>query len=251
MYKSSYRHRKPEKTIEELKYVEKELPQVKEVLFDDPTFVINEEHTKELCDLMIKEKIKLTWSCNIRANVSLETMKIMRKAGCRLAHIGVESLSQEGKDSIHKGVGVGGEMKFLQDAKKAKILIHGCFIVGLPGDTKEGIQRTIDMAKKLPMDSVQVFPLIPTPNTKTWAWAKENGYLVTDDFSQWLKPDGSYNSVISQPNLSNKDVEEMVEKFYKEWYFRPIFILYKLKQSLRSWQEMKRNVKSFKNMVSK
>lgn len=249
MYKSSYRHRKPEITIEELKFIERELPKVKEVLFDDPTFVINEEHTKELCEMMIKEKIKLTWSCNLRCNVSLDLLKLMKKAGCRLAHVGVESLTQEGKNSINKRMTLDKEIEFLNDSKKAGILIHGCFIIGLPGDTKESIKLTIQRAKKLPMDSIQVFPLIPTPNTITWKWAKDNGYLTTEDYSQWLKPDGSYNSVISQPKLTNKDIEEMVETFYKEWYFRPSFILYKLKQSLKSWQELKRNFISFKNMM--
>jgi len=251
MYKSSYRHRRPEITVEELKYIEKELPQVQEVLFDDPTFVINEAHTKALCKLLIKEKIKLTWSCNLRSNVSLETLKLLRRAGCRLAHIGVESLTQEGKNSIHKGMTLDNEVNFLNNAKRAEVLIHGCFIIGLPGDTKEDIELTIERAKKLPMDSVQVFPLIPTPNTVTWKWAKENGYLATTDYSKWLKPDGSYNSVISQPQLTNIDVEEMVEKFYKEWYFRPTFILYKFKQSIKNWQEFKRNIISFKNMISR
>lgn len=248
-YKSSYRHRKPELTIEELKFVENDMLGVKEVFFDDPTFVINEKDTAELCRAMIANKIKLTWSCQLRCSVSYETLRLMKEAGCRLAQTGNESFTQEGKDSINKKLTLESEEQFLRDAKKAGILIHGCFIIGLPTDNDTSVRQTIDRAKMLPFDSVQIFPLIPTPNTSTWKWVEENNFLVTEDYSKWLTPRGGHKCVISRPGFSNEDVERWIKVFIKEFYFRPSYIVYKLKQSLKSWQEMKRNLISAMNLL--
>ena len=248
-YKASYRRREPELTIKELQYIEREMPTVREVLFDDPTFAINEKHTTELCRAMLANRIKLTWSCQLRASVSYDTLKLMRQAGCRLAHVGVESLTQEGKDSVHKRISLDQEIRFLRDAKKAGILIHGCFIVGLPSESDSSMRQTIDRAKALPFDTVQVFPLIPTPHTSSWKWAQENEFLTTTDYSKWIKDDGSYRCVISRPGFSCEDVEAWVDRFIREFYFRPPYIWYKSLQSLKSWQEMKRNVKSGLNLV--
>ena len=235
-YRAFYRHREPDRTIEELKFIEKEMPTVKEVLFDDPTFVINETHTAELCRAMIDNGIRLTWSCNLRSSVTYETLKLMKRAGCRLAHVGVESLTQEGKDSIRKRITLENELQFLQDARRAGILIHGCFIVGLPSDNEGTIRATINLAKALPFDTIQVIPLIPTPNTRSWQWAQENGFLITSDYSKWVRPDGSYTCVVSRPDLSGEEVERWVDTFIKEFYFRPSYFLYKLRQSLINWQ---------------
>lgn len=248
-YKSSYRHRKSEFTIQELKFIENEMPEVQEVLFDDPTFMINEDHTKELCQAMIASGIRLTWSCNLRCNVSLDTLKLMKKAGCRLAHVGVESLTQKGKDSIHKKLTLQRERQFLMDAKKAGILIHGCFIVGLPFENTQSVRHTLNSAKSLPFDSIQVLPLIPTPNTISWKWAEDNEFLITRDYSQWLTPDGGYSCVVSRPDFTSGDVEKCIGTFIREFYLRPAYITYKLGQSLKSWNEMKRNLSSGWNLM--
>lgn len=248
-YKASYRHRSPELTIAELKFVERELPSVKEILFDDPTFVISDKRTTELCEAMLSSGIRLTWSCNLRSSVSYDTLKLMKRAGCRLAHVGVESLTQQGKDSIHKRISLDREIQFLRDAKKAGILIHGCFIVGLPSENAVTMRQTIDQAKSLPFDTVQVIPIIPTPNTKSWQWAKDNGFLITQDYSRWITETGSYCSVVTRPGFTSQDSDRWVGTFIREFYFRPSYILYKAGQSLKSWQEMKRNVASGINLV--
>lgn len=251
MYKASVRSRTPDLTIQELKFIETQMPHVKEILFDDPTFVTNEEDTRKLCEAMIAAKVKLTWSCNLRCDVDYEILKLMKKAGCRLAHTGNESLTQEGKNSVKKGMKLERELQFLADAKRAGILIHGCFIVGLPSDNANTLRQTIERAKKLPFDTVQVFPLIPTPNTSTWKWAEEGGYLVTRDYADWLKEDGSYNCVMTTPNLSREDVDEWIKTFIREFYLRPSYISRKMAQSLRSWPEMRRNVTAGTNLLRK
>ena len=103
-------------------------------------------------------------------------------------------------------------------------------------------------------DSIQVFPLIPTPfedifdkesENTIWKYLVDNNYLITRNYFEWLKPNGLYNCVVSYPHLSNKDIKMLIEKFYREFYFRPSYILYKSKQSLFSLSELQRNVRGF------
>ena len=142
------------------------------------------------------------------------------------------------------------EVRRLFDAKKASILIHGCFIVGLPGDTRASLQANLDYAKSMPFDSIQAIPLIPTPGEPSYEWAKKNNYLISEDYSHWLKKDGRRNCVISRPDLTKEQVEKWVERFYKEFVIRGDYFLYKMIQSLKSYQEFKRNFKAFWKFVS-
>lgn len=249
--KGRYRHRSIESMVEELKFIKKELPQVREILFDDPTFVIREDDTVELCNEMMDNRLKMRWSINTRCNVSFEILKIMREAGCRLAHVGIESASQEVLNAISKGINLDRITQYLFDSKKAGILNHGCFIVGLPNDTKQTIRNTIEYVKKVPLDTIQVFPFIPYPGTAAYQWAKQNGYLITEDYSRWLKPDGSYNCVVSRPDLTADEVLEWCRMFIREFYFRPSYVGYKLRQSFLCWHEMKRNLRAFRSMMKR
>lgn len=259
--KSNYRHRSVEHIIEELKYIKKELPEVKEILWDDPTFVVDEEFISQLCNAMLDNKINLPWSCATRANITFETLKIMKKSGARVMHIGLESATQDALNAIHKGMVFEKEVEYLENCKNIGILNHACWIVGLPSDTYESIKKTIEISKTLPsLDTIQVFPLIPTPfedifdkesEGTIWKFLVENNYLVTRDYSKWLKPNGLYNCVVSYPWLSNKEIEKLVEEFYRKWYFRFNYFKYKLRQSIFSWQDFQRNLKAFRTMVAK
>jgi radical SAM superfamily enzyme YgiQ (UPF0313 family) len=242
-----------------MKWIKTNLSNVKEIIWDDPTFVVDESFTRELCNSIIDNKINLNWSTMTRANISLETLKIMKRAGAKTMHIGLESATQESLNFVNKNMVFENEVEYLKNCEKVGILNHACFIIGLPGDTKETIRATIERAKKLPaIDSVQCFPLIPTPfenilgkesEGTVWNYLIKNNYLVTRDYSKWLKPNGSYRAVINYPHLSDKDIECLVETFYKEWYFRPSYIFYKLKQALSNYSELQRNLRGFKTMI--
>ena len=259
--KTRYRHRDLESIIDELKWIKTNLPMVKEVLWDDPTFVVDENFTHQLCNAMIDNKINLHWSTMTRANISLETLKAMKKSGARVMHIGLESATQQSLNLINKNMEFEKEVEYLENCKKAGILNHACFIVGLPGDTKETIKATIDKVKKLPaIDSIQCFPLIPTPfenildkeaEGTIWKYLVDNNYILTRDYTKWLKPNGSYNCVVSYPHLTNVEIENLVEQFYKEFYYRGSFMFKKLIQSLKSLDEFKRNYRSFMTFRSR
>ncbi|MHA1676498.1 MAG: hypothetical protein ACTSU6_04905, partial [Candidatus Njordarchaeales archaeon] len=184
-------------------------------------------------------------------------------------HIGLESPNEENLEKfIHKGMKFEEEVEYLERCKKVGIRNHGCFIIGFPADTHETLRMGLEYIKKLPaIDTIQVFPLIPTPfedifdkesRGTPFKLLLDNGCLIPDvygkdgiDYSKWLYPDGRYRCVVSYPHLTNKDIERWIEIYYKEFYFRPKYILYKLKQSLFSYQELKRNWMGFKTMLSR
>ncbi len=259
--KNGWRHRSIEDIIAELKYLDNSLPFIKEIYWDDPTFVVNEDFTQQLCNAIIENKIKVKWSCVTRANISLETLKIMKKANARTMHIGLESANQESLNLVNKGMMFEDEVEYLKNCEKVGILNHGCFIFGLPGDTHKTIRRTIEIIKTLPsMDSIQIFPLIPTPfedifnkesKGTAWEYLTKNNFLVTRDYSRWLNANGSYNCMVSYPKLTHDQIEKWVDIGYKEFYFRSTYILHKLKQSILNWQDLKRNARGFRIMVGR
>jgi anaerobic magnesium-protoporphyrin IX monomethyl ester cyclase len=259
--KNSYRHRSVEHVLDEIRYVKKELPRVKEIIWDDPTYVVDEDFIKRLSGAMVESGLRMKHSCMTRADISYDTLKAMSDAGFQTAHIGLESSDQKALEIVNKNAKFEEEVEYLERCKRLKIKNHACWIFGIPGDTKESIKATIERAKSLPsLDSVQCFPLIPTPfedilgnesKGTVWKYLIDNNNLVTKDYSKWLKPNGLYNCIVTYPELTNTEIEQLVERFYKEFYFRPSYIFNKLVQSLTSYQELKRNMRGFRTMVKK
>ncbi len=239
-FKASYRARTPQNLTEEFKYIEKELPEVKEVMLEDDTFTISKEKTIEFCNLIIEKGIKLRWSCNARVNTDFETLKKMKEAGCRLMCVGFESPTQEVLNNIHKRTTKELQMNFMKDSKKAGLLVNGCMILGLPGDTRETVKQTIEFSKKLNPDTMQFYSPYAYPGTEMWEWAKKNGYLVTEDYSKLLTKDGQHFSNVSQPGLSNLEATELCNKALRQFYLRPGYIFPKLLQMITNLQEAKR-----------
>ncbi len=227
-----YRYRSAQNVADEMEFIINEFPNVKEIMFEDDTLTANKKICQELCKEIIKRGMKIPWTANSRADVDLDTLKIMKTAGCRLLCVGIESGSQQVLDQMKKNLKVNQIRKFMQDAKKAGILVHGCFLLGNPGETKETIRITLDFAKALRPDTAQFFPIMVYPGTEAYSWAKRNGYLVTEDYSKWLTPDGLHYCVVSRPNLSNDELVEFCDDARRKFYIRPSYIFYRLERLL-------------------
>lgn len=239
-FKHSYRARSTIDVVAELKWIEENLPFVKEVMIEDETFPAKKERTLELCKAIPDAGIRLRWSCNARVNTDLETLQAMKKAGCRLMCVGFESPEQNVLDNVGKRTTADMQTEFMRNSRKAGLLVNGCWILGLPGDTKESVRRTIDFAKKLNPDTAQIYPLYAYPGTAAWEWADKNGYLASKDYSALLTPDGQHASNVSTPNLSNREADELCARALKDFYIRPRYFAKKLVQSVKSPSEAKR-----------
>jgi anaerobic magnesium-protoporphyrin IX monomethyl ester cyclase len=235
-----YRKRSVKSVVDEFEWIEKNLPQVKEIMIEDDTLTQDKTRTINLCKEIIKRKIKLQWSCNARADVPLEVLNWMKKANCRLMCVGIESSNQKILNNIHKGTTPNGIRQFIKDAKKAGVLVHGCFMFGNQGETKETIKETAEFACELNPDTAQFFPVMVYPGTETYNWAKKKGYLKAKKWSEWLNKDGTHRTLISRPGLSAKELNELTDEARKKFYVRPKYFISKGIQAIRNPKEIPR-----------
>ena len=246
MHGHAFRARTAENVVAEFEYIAKNFPEVKEVVIEDDTFTANKKRVLEVCSLLVERKLnkRLRWLCNARVNLDLETMKAMKKAGCRLIIPGIESGSQEILDNIKKGTKVEQFYSYVANAKKAGLLIHACYMVGNKGETKETMQATLELALKLNTDTAQFFPLIPYPGTEAYDWAYSNGYIELD-YEKYCLPDGTHNTVLSLPHLSAQEMVDFCNMARKKYYLRPRYILHRLRVGLTDFSDFKRSLKAF------
>jgi len=244
-----YRLRTPENIVAEFEYIDKNFPDVKTIVIEDDTFTVNKEHVSEVCNLLISKGLnkRFHWSCNARINADLETMKLMKKAGCYLIIPGVESYNEQILLNIKKGIKKEWIDEYMKNAKKAGLLVHACYMVGNMGETRETMENTLNAAIRFNADTAQFFPLIPYPGTEAYNWAKSNGY-ISGKYEDYLQEDGTLNCVISTPELSAQDLVDFCSYARKKYYLRPKYIGYRLAMGIRHPQDLKRSAMAFWNM---
>jgi hopanoid biosynthesis associated radical SAM protein HpnJ len=211
-----WRLRSNEDIVNEVKYVKENFPGLKEIFFDDDTFNYREARTIALCKEF--EKIGFTWSCTSRVTTSEDTLKAMKDAGARLMIVGYESGDQQILKNIKKGATVEGAKRFTDQAHKLGLTIHADFIIGLPGETRDTIRKTIDFAKNLDCETIQVSIAHAYPGTEFYDFAKQNALIninMADEQGHQLP------SVIYPGILEEAEMMDWVERFYGEYYFRP------------------------------
>jgi len=128
----------------------------------------------------------------------------------------------------------------MANARKAGILIHGCFMAGLPGETKETLQETLNLAKKLNPDTVQFYPVMVYPGTEAYEWYKGRGLISTSDFTRWITQEGLHNTVIKTESLSSEELVRFCDHARRTFYLRPSYLAYKAKQMIFSPREIRR-----------
>ena len=230
-----WRKRSSDAVAREMAKAKELFPWVKEFFFDDDTFNIQKARTIELCGKL--KPLNLTWSCTSRVTTDYETLKAMKEAGCRLLIVGYESGDPQILKNIKKGATVERARQFTKDCHKLGLKIHGDFILGLPGETRESIRRTIDFAKELDCETIQVSMAHAYPGTEMYDYVVKNGYLnkhkMVDDSGQQL-------AHIEYPGLPADEVMDSVHQFYDEYYFRPKAAFRIVKKAIFNSAERKR-----------
>ncbi|HLV31041.1 MAG TPA: radical SAM protein [Chitinispirillaceae bacterium] len=240
-----YRKRSIESIVEEFLYIQKNFPNIKEIMIEDDTLTADKNRCRALANALIDAKAtKIPWSANSRADVDYETMRIMKKAGCRLFCVGFESGDQSILNNIKKSITLEQIRQFIKDASKAKILVHGCFMVGNRGETKETLEKTLTLAKELNPDTAQFFPIMVYPGTSDYKYYKEKGWIVTQNFRKWITDKGLHSSVVSNPDLSYEELVAFCARARKEFYLRPQYFFSKAAQIITHPSETKRIIKA-------
>ncbi|QUN25747.1 hopanoid biosynthesis associated radical SAM protein HpnJ [Cupriavidus sp. KK10] len=236
-----YRTRSAESVIAEVKWIKENMPEVKEIMFDDDTFTDFKPRVEEIARGL--GQLGVTWSCNAKANVPYSTLKIMKENGLRLLLVGYESGDDQILLNIKKGLRTDIARRFTEDCRKLGIQIHGTFILGLPGETRETIEKTIEYAKEINPHTIQVSLAAPYPGTTLYRQAVENGWLEENKVINLVNDQGVQLAAISYPHLSKEDIYHGVETFYKRFYFRPGKIWEIVREMLGSWDMMKRRLR--------
>jgi radical SAM superfamily enzyme YgiQ (UPF0313 family) len=212
-----YRVRSVGHVIDEVRYILANFPQVKEIFFDDDTFTDAGPRAEAIAREL--GKLGVTWSCNAKANVPRETLKVLRDNGLRLLLVGYETGNQQILFNIKKGMRVDVARRFTRDCHELGITIHGTFILGLPGETKETIQETIKFATEINPHTIQVSLAAPYPGTFLYNQAVEEGWLDADH-AELVDEHGIQIAPLHYPHLSHQEIFDSVETFYRRFYFR-------------------------------
>lgn len=234
----TYRVRSPEHVFEEMKLARSLFPEVKEFFFDDDTFTDNRPRAEEIAWRL--KTLGITWSCNAKANVPYETLKVMRECGLRLLLVGFESGNQQILNNIRKGIRVDRAREFVKNCKRLGIKIHGTFILGLPGETRETMRHTMEYACELDVDTIQVSLAAPYPGTELYAQALAHGWLKTDIL---INEHGIQDVAIEYPDLSREEIFQAVENFYRRFYMRPRPVLRVVNEMARDRRECVRRLR--------
>lgn len=242
----AWRKRSTDRVAAEMAKAKEYWPEVKEFFFDDDTFNIQKARTVELCSKL--KPLNLTWSCTSRVTTDYETLKAMRDAGCRLMIVGFESGDPQILKNIKKGATVERARQFAKDAHNLGLTIHGDFILGLPGETKESIDRTIQFAKELDCETIQVSLAHAYPGTELYDFAKENGFIL---YEKNMADEGGHQmAMIEYPNLPRDYALDAVHRFYDEYYFRPRMVWRIVKKALRNSNDRKRLYREAREFMS-
>jgi len=221
----AYRMRSAKNVVDEIEHLQKEYG-TREISFTDDNLTHDRERAIDICREMLQRRIKVDWACpnGVRVDkIDLPLLKLMKKAGCYQIGLGIESGNQGVLDKIGKGIKLEQVREAAEAAKKAGIETIGFFMIGLPFDTEETMQQTIDFAKSLPLSLVQFTVTVPYPGTPLFSLVEKKGSFLIDDWSEF----GSYSgkAYYEIGSLNKELVEKMYKKAYKEVYFRPGYAL--------------------------
>jgi hopanoid biosynthesis associated radical SAM protein HpnJ len=231
----TWRVRSVESVAREFEQAHKMFPQAKEFFFDDDTFNIRKDRVLELCKRF--KPVGFQWSCTARVHSDYETLKAMADAGARLFIVGFESGDPQILKNIKKGATVEMARTFAANCKKVGIRVHGDFIIGLPGETKETIQKTMDFARELDSETIQVSIAHAYPGTELYSFADANGFLATEALAD---AGGHQLPHLEYPGLGREEMMDAVNRFYDSYYFRPRVAWRIVREALWDAHERKR-----------
>ncbi len=246
----AYRTRSVENVLAEMAHARELFPEVREFFFDDDTFTDDRPRAEAIARGL--GRLGITWSCNAKANVPRETLQVLRDNGLRLLLVGFESGNQEILNAIRKGTRIHRARSFAEDCHRLGILLHGTFILGLPGETRETIERTIAFAKEVDPYSLQVSLAAPYPGTELYRQAQEQGWLpaAAPGRAGLVEAHGFQEAVLSFDGLPAAEMHAALERFYRAFYFRPRPILRIVRDMLRDPALLRRRLREGREFLS-
>lgn len=243
----AYRQRSVTNVVDEMAYDKRLFPDLKEIMFEDDTLTmrIARERLVLLCEEILRRNLGLSWSANARVDLNdLEILRLMKRSGCRMLCVGFEFGDQEILNNVRKGTTLEQMYLFAENAAKAHIRIHGCFMIGGPGETPETARKTIEFAKKLNIDTAQFAGVVAYPGTAYYNWAKQEDALVPKNWREWVTEDFEQASIVSLPTLSKDEINEFIDVGLRQFYLRPKQ-MWRMLRNIDSWADFKAKIYGF------
>lgn len=231
-----YRARDSIKVVDEMEYLVKQLG-FKSIYFDDDTFNINKKRMLEFCFEIKRRKLNVPWAIMARADLmDEEILKQMKAAGLYAVKYGVESATQALLDSSNKAMDLKKADKMIRLTKELGIKTHLTFTFGLPGETKETINKTINYALELDPDSAQFSITTPYPGTEYFRQLDEKGLILSKEWSDY---DGNSKSVIRLEGVTAEELANARKEAVERWL-----------EHLRLKRKLKDNYRIFRRYLS-
>jgi len=211
---SKVRYRTPARVIQEIELV-RDLG-AEGLIFRDQTFSLNKKHAESVCRLLAEKGLGMQWSCETRVDLVTDPMlQLMRKAGCRVIEYGMETGDPELLAAVGKP---GATLEDLRDAvrltRRAGLMARVHLIIGLPGETWQTVQRTLDALFELRVDNADFNVITPYPGTPLHAWAVERGFLLARSWSDYTGIDPAMRT----EQMTAEDLKRA--QLYLDWSFR-------------------------------
>lgn len=252
MHGRKIRLRSPERVVDEIEYDIRLCPMVQhggEFFFEDDTFTVVKSNAMAICEEILRRNLRITFSVNARADTAdAELFRVLKRAGCRELLVGFESGDDGMLARMGKNEATADAVRFMDMARRARLDVHGCFVLGLPGETELSIKKTIDFALNLGLHTVQFSAAVPFPGTPFFDYCRDTGLLKAKRWDAWLS-DGEQSSVIEYPGLSATAIATAVDQGLKQFYFRPAYMLQFLLKT-RSSSDLYRKLRGAKNFLS-
>jgi radical SAM superfamily enzyme YgiQ (UPF0313 family) len=227
------RMRSVENVIGEIRWIKKNMPQIREIVFEDDTFSLNPTWVKHFCENMIGQGIDIAWSAQVRVDMDTSILPLMKKSGCRLLIVGFESGNDSMLALMKKGITVDQSISFAQEIKQNNILLHGDFVIGLPGETLSTIKKTEELINIIRPEILQVSIATPFPGTEFYQMCIDNNALTETDYSNYLDKNGHQKAIINYPDLSTDCIKNSVDHILKTYYLSIRYVPLALRQVFR------------------
>jgi radical SAM superfamily enzyme YgiQ (UPF0313 family) len=252
MHGRKVRLRSPERVVDEIEHDIRLCPRVLrggEFFFEDDTFTLVKSNAMAICEEILKRGLEITFSVNARTDTAdLELFRQLKRAGCRELLVGFESGDADILNRMGKKQTPDHAVRFMELARKAKLDVHGCFVLGLPGETEQTMEKTIEFALGLGLHTAQFSGAAPFPGTRYFDYCKQEGLLKADRWDAWLE-DGEQAAVVDYPGLGKDAVRKAIDKGLRRFYFRPAYMIEFL-LSTRSSADLYRKVRGAVNFIS-
>ena len=212
-----WRGRSPENVLEEIETVYEDY-KLRNIEFVDDTFTLDMNRAEKICNGIMEHGWDISWGASSRVDtITKSLIEKMRRAGCWILFLGIESGCQRILNAIGKKIAIEQVKKTVKAVKQAGIKVLGSFILGFPEDNAESVEQTINFAKNLDLDYAEFSMLTPYPGTPIFDYATQNNLLLTRDWSKYT----AVEPVMQVKDMNEKQLKSLLQKAYLGFYLRP------------------------------